>query len=83
MLNISDFLGKFLKDITATEFQKKTIINIIQKHTGLDIQSDLEIKNNTLYINLSPIIKNKIFIHKQSILEEINKNITSKITDIK
>ncbi len=84
MFNISSFLGKFSKNIADTELQKKQIVEIIKKHTQLTLSpKDLEIKNYIIYTNSSPAVKNKLFIYKEKILEDISNLIGIKIVDIK
>jgi hypothetical protein len=84
MFNIGNFLNKFSKKIQVAEFDTENALRAIEEKTGLKISlNNIEIKNNTIYIQASPAIKNKIFIFKQPILEEINKNLQVKILDIR
>ncbi len=84
MFNISSFLGRFSKDISSQEDIKKTLIDIIFKHTQLNFSADsLEIKNYILNLEASPAVKNKIFIYKNAILEDIALSVTEKIIDIR
>lgn len=84
MFNVSKYLEKFTKNIKNFELDKNQIIKIILIYTNINIPLDsIEIKNNILYIKGSPAIKNKIFIYKRNILEEINKNNTVKILEIR
>ena len=83
MFNISEFLGKFSKNILAQESQTKTICDAIFKHTGIILdQKNIKIQNGILYLNISPAEKSKIFINKKTILEEMI-NFTPKILDIR
>ena len=82
--NISKFLEKFSKNILTDELYKKQIVEIIEKQTQLNIStSDVEIRNYTLYVKASPAVKNKIFIYKNKILEEISATLTTKVVDIR
>jgi hypothetical protein len=84
MFNIEKFLEKFSKATSSAEEQKKQIREIIEKQTSLIIPpKDLEIKNFTIFINSSGTVKNKIFISKNQILEEIEKTVKTKIVDIR
>ena len=85
MFNINKYLERFSKNISSTEIQKKQISEIVEKHTHINILlEDVEIKNYILYIKSSPGVKNKIFIYKEKILEEISSLISSiKIIDIR
>jgi hypothetical protein len=82
MFNISQFLEKFSKNLKNTELQKEKIIEIVKNKTDISIsKNEIEINNFILYIKSSPGVKNKLFIFKNSLLEEINNSI--KITDIR
>jgi len=85
MFNIKDYLEKFSKSIHSSEDQKRQIIEIIKKHTQIDISPDnIEIKNYTVYLKTSPGVSNKIFINKEKILGEISSSAPSlKIVDIR
>lgn len=83
MFNISSFLEKFTKQIISSENSTKDIQNIIEKQTGIDCSAlPFTIRNAVLYIETSPGIRNKIFMSKQSILEELA-HTTPKIIDIR
>ena len=83
MFNISSFLEKFSKSISSQELETKTICDVVLKHTGIILDSQkINIKNNILYLNVSPAVKNKIFIYKQKILEDLNNQTAVKIINI-
>lgn len=84
MFNIEKYLEKFSKDVKNFELHKSEIIKIIEKHTGLYIlPKNLEIRDAVLHVNESPAVKNKLFIYKEKILEEISVNLSMKVVDIK
>lgn len=84
MFNIEKYLEKFSKDVRNAELHKTKIIEIIEKHTQLLIlPKNLEIKDYIIYIKDSPAVKNKIFINKGKILEEITTSVPIKVVDIK
>lgn len=84
MFNIDKYLEKFSKDVRNAELHKTKIIEIIEKHTQLLIlPKNLEIKDFVIYIKDSPAVKNKIFISKQAILDDIIKSTPIKIVDIR
>jgi len=84
MFNISALLQKFSKQIGESESEKEQIHMIIFKHTGLEIKKNLfEIKNYILYIDVSPVFKNKIFMYKRNILEDMSHSLSVKIVDIR
>lgn len=72
MFNISSFLSKISKNISDTDNTKKIISESIYKNTNIDIKpEDFTIKNNIVYIDLSPTYKSKIFINKNKIISDI------------
>ena len=84
MFNISSFLEKFSKNIKSTETFKKQISEIVLNQTQINIlPENIEIKNNIVYTNSSPAVSNKIFVHKNKILENVSKITSIKIVDIK
>ena len=77
MFNISSFLEKFSKNINSAELRKKQILEIIEKQTQINIPpEEIEIKDYVLYIKSSPAVKNKLFIYKSKILEDVSKSLT-------
>lgn len=85
MFNINKYLEKLSKNISSTENQKKRILEIIEKDTNLNFNiEDIEIKNYIIYIKTSLAIKNKIFIYKNKIIEDVTSVLPNiKIVDIK
>jgi hypothetical protein len=83
MFNISDFLQKFSKNILAQESQTKKICEIVEKQTGIVLDSkNIKIQNGVLYLQISPAEKSKIFIKKSTILKE-TVDLNPKILDIR
>lgn len=84
MLNISKYLEKFKKNLESGEILNNTIIEIIKKHTDIELKlTDFELKSNLVILKTSPGIKNKIFINKDSIVKEIEENSALKNLDIR
>ena len=84
MFNIASFLEKLSKNIKADELSKKQILEIIEKHIQINIlPAEIEIKDYVLYVKSSPAVKNKLFIYKTKILEEIAQSLTVKVVDIR
>ena len=83
MFNISSFLNKLSKDINLAELNKKQILEIINKQTELNLpEKSVEIKNNVIYLKTFPAARNKIFIEKNKIIDQISK-LSIKIVDIR
>lgn len=83
MFNLAKYLEKFSRNISENNINKKEIIDILFKNTNITFDiKEIDIKNNVIYINTTPIKKNKIFINKQKILEDFS-SISVKIIDIR
>ena len=84
MFNISSLLKKFSKNVSEYDYSTKELSAIIYKHTGLEIENtSFEVKQNVLYIDVSPALKNKIFITKKEIMREIQEKISLSLVDIR
>lgn len=84
MFNIQKYLEKFSKNINSIELYKKEIIEVIKKNTQIKLSlEDFEIRDCVINFKGSPAVKNKIFIYKNKILEDIKTSIPGKIVDIK
>ncbi len=84
MLNISKYLEKIKKNLNSGEVINSTIVEIINRNTGLGIKvGDFELRNNQILLKISPLAKNKIFIFKEKIKNEIEKETAIKNVDIR
>ena len=84
MFNISSFLDKFSKNIKSAELHKEQILEIIEKHTQLKLSPEqIEIKNYIIYTHASQAAKNKLFIYKNIILDDMEKFTPTKVVDIR
>lgn len=83
-MNISKYLEKFFNKIEGDEGFYKNITEVLKNKVGIDVGTDdFEVKNNVLYTNFSPGVKNKIFMFKEEIIGEINSASKIKLTDIR
>ena len=90
MLNIGSFFDKFKNAVSKEMALRQSILNAITKsiaingaNTGLTIK-DIELRNKILRINASSVVKNQIFIKKESILRNIREtNPTITIIDLR
>lgn len=81
---INNYLKKFSLLTPPNNIIKNKVVEIIKEKIGVDVpKNKIEVKNKKIYINTSTIIKNEIFIQKNSILKELQINIKNKkIEDI-
>ena len=83
MFNIEKYIQKFLENLESTDLHKKQILEIIEKQTQLKLSPDqIEVKNHIVYIQASPVVKNRLFIHKERVLNEILELTSLKILNI-
>ncbi|MDD3662546.1 MAG: hypothetical protein PHT84_01635 [Candidatus Pacebacteria bacterium] len=82
---ISGFLEKFKKVLFQKEEVYEIISDTIFQQTKILIKKDLiKIRNNFIYIECSPILKNEILIYKSKILLSLkNKTPNNLFIDIK
>lgn len=84
MFNIASFLEKFSKNISNTEIHTQSVLEIIKKNTQIELSKDqVEIKDGGIRVTASPGVKNKIFMYKEKILEEVNSSLSVKVQDIR
>lgn len=84
MFNISGFLDKFVKNLHSKEDDLKIICQVIFDVTDIECPPDsITIKNNTLFLKISPGAKNKVFMYKTKLLEYLEQKTKLKILDIR
>jgi hypothetical protein len=68
MLEIKNFLQKFLNLEKDNNTKLSIILETIKKETGLELTKEmLEIKGDNLKINCNPVFRNEIFMHQSQI----------------
>ncbi len=73
MLKIDHFLDRFKKIEDENKEQKIFIQRAIKDVTGLDVViKNIDIKKETVYIEVSSLFKSKIILEKNKILERVN-----------
>jgi hypothetical protein len=74
MIEIKDLLNRFDHLLLSQEFQKEFIRKTISEAIKSEIKKeDIQIKNNSIFLNIKPIYKNEIFIKKDFIFLELKK----------
>ncbi len=84
MDNLSSFLGKFKKLLSSDAAVKEVVLNVCLKEK-INLQNNsISLKDSTLIIGGSSLLKNQLFMKKQRLIEEINKELgKERITDIR
>ena len=80
MFNISIYLDKFKNIESKSSVLKNIIIDSVKNVLKADIdKKNIEIRNGIIYLKVNPVLKNEIFINKNSIIRELNlKNLAIK-----
>lgn len=75
MISISNFFKKFLVIQKNNEDIFLNILSTIKDSTGVELnKSHIEIKGENLYFKIKPVIKNAIFLKKDSIESSFKNN---------
>lgn len=72
MLEISNFLQKFLSLEKDNNTKLAIILDVIKQTAGLELKREmLEIKGDNLKLNCNPVFRNEIFMHKTKIEDSL------------
>lgn len=84
MRSLSDFLQRFKIVLSDKTSEIRAVQKVFQEMFNVEIpDSNIEIKNTTLRLSVSPLLKNKIFLSKESILEKLRRSGLPNITEIR
>lgn len=84
MLDINSFFGKFKLVLSSGLAEREFVARKISEKIGVVIKpEEVSIKNNEAVVNVSPMAKSRIFIHKQAILMELQEKLGKKIVNIR
>ncbi|MEK7175257.1 MAG: hypothetical protein AAB693_00415 [Patescibacteria group bacterium] len=85
MIELKDLLLKSRNIFLSQEIKNEQIRKIISDAIGITLESkNVKIKNGVIYLNIKPIYKNEVFLKKNKILLELEKNLGKKSpTDIR
>lgn len=84
MKSLSDFLQKFKIVLSDKTSEIRAVQKVFQELFNVEIpDSNIEIKKTTLYLSVSPLLKNKIFLSKESILQKLRTSGLNSITEIR
>jgi len=72
MLDISNFLQKFLNLEKDNNTKLTIILDVVKQTTGLELSREmLEVKGDNLKLNCNPVFRNEIFMHKTQIEDQL------------
>ena len=79
MIEIKDLLARFQNILLSEKGKKEVVRKVISGVIKTEINSeDIEIKNNTIYLNIKPIYKNEIFLKQEQILSRLEESFGKK-----
>lgn len=83
--NLGGFLEKFKAFKPSDVFVKEATTEILKARIGVDIlKTDIQLRNQKLYIRTTPIIKQEIFLHQEDLLSLLNERLPNvHITEIR
>lgn len=83
MKNLSSLLLKF-KNLKDPKEELATLARLISEIVGKEItQTQIVLKDDVVYLQVSPYIKTEIYMKKESILEFLCKNNFQKVKDLR
>ncbi|MBP6912461.1 MAG: hypothetical protein KBB86_00840 [Candidatus Pacebacteria bacterium] len=83
MKQINDYLNNILKIKSKPLLIKIKIIEIVLKNTGVVLKKEeISIVGDVLKIKTKPILKHKIGLSKNIVLEEIDSQLNLKLKDV-
>ncbi len=84
LFNISAYLEKFKKLGSGDTSLKEVLVRVLGEVVGINISPEkISIKNGEIFLNVSPAIKNTVFIKKETILLKLKEKATQNILDIR
>ena len=84
MENISSFLQRFKALLSSAGARKQISLEAIKEFFNIDIDPEkVKIKNDVLFLDVSPAFKSALFLKKKDLLNTINQRVGSKIFDIR
>jgi hypothetical protein len=81
---LENLLEKF-KSLLALQPQKKPILTCLAVVAGVTLtESDIDVKENIVYVRASPLVRNEIFMRRLAILNAFKESIgTQSLRDIR
>lgn len=72
MIEVKDLLEKFSKLILSEEGKRNSVARAISNVLGTNINpKDVQIKGNTVFLNIKPIFKNELLLKQDKIQTEL------------
>lgn len=70
---VSSHLDKYKNLKKPEDYIKDAVVSIIEECTGIKLEkSVVSVKRDKVYLNLEPLHKSEIFLHKKEILKKLD-----------
>lgn len=77
---LANYLEKFKKILADGPERKRHISSTINLITKISLgEEQISVKDNVVYINASPALKNELFINKKQITEDLQKILNTSV----
>lgn len=85
MKKLSSFLDKFKNITPSNKVVEDTVIDVVEEVLDMELEEgQVKLDRNVIYINTSPIRKNRIHIYKHEIIDLLNNRLNKKtVKDIR
>lgn len=84
MIKLDSLFSKFKNVLGSALEEREIIAETISEVLGAEIpSSEITINNGNIVVNSSPVVKSKIFIYRQKILETIEKKSNKKFDSVR
>ena len=79
MADFSLILKKLIKNIPTETLVRDFLLEYLKKNHTITIdRKHVQVQKNNIVLNISPIIKSKLFPHREQILEDLNSYLKEK-----
>jgi hypothetical protein len=82
MNGLADYLVRITHLLQTKHLLRKTIADICAEHNIALREEEVVVRDGVLRCNISPVAKNHLFMHRQSILAAINQKVPNAVRSI-
>lgn len=83
MADFSLLLQKLMKNVPIETLVRDYLLEYLKKNHNITIDRKyIQVQKNNIVLNISPIIKSKLFPHKEQVLEDLNEYLKEKEVEL-
>ena len=84
MIKLDSLFSKFKNALSSALGERELVASVVSEIVGVEIlPTEIVINNGNIVVNSSPVVKSKIFISRQKILEKINQKTSNKFDSVR